>query len=329
VKGDFEILNRDNSTLLGNTQMTDIHIVSGLRDKKQPAEIIKYDAKAIAKGKELAATLKSGDEAEWHLGKLADQLEPKYKDKTLARFAKDIGLEADRLNRCRSVYRGWKDEDIKGPAPKFGVKQALQAHPQKAELLKKFPNMTRADARAHMRIYKVREALKGHPLCEEIIKDNPKLTLSQARTRMNDYNSGQGKGQHQDQAQTQAQTQDENWKVNEVRRYYAQVAKHAQEAIKYRHPFDNAFLDPDLLRQALDNPDQTIASLRLGGNALISAADAVEHALAPPLALPAPMWTDEVGPGDAAATPDPPDAATPGDTKSDEATSDETPDQGT
>jgi hypothetical protein len=236
--------------------MTDVQQPESSRSKpkrvrkqaQQLAPVVPYDDKAVAKGKKLAATLKSGDKAEWELGKLADQLE--LKGETLASFAEEIGLKADRLNRCRSVYRAWKDKDKKGVPPKFAVLQALQAH----------------------------------PLRDEIIKENPDLTQRQARTFMRDYNLAQGQAQA-----------DENWKVNETRRWYAAAVKHAQEAIKYGHP-EHAFLDPDLLRKALDNPDQTIASLRLGGEAFISAANTVERALAPP---PAPMFDDPpAAPGD-------------------------------
>ena len=193
--------------------MSDVQVGTGLPKKtkkraEQPATQISYDDKAIAKGKKLAATLKSGDEVEWELGKMADQLETKkYGNNTLARFAKDIGLPADRLNWCRSVYRKYKDKDIKGPALKFAVLQALQAH----------------------------------PLRDKIIEERPNLTKREARTLMKDHHLAQGR--------------DEEWRVIETRRWFAQAEKHAQELIKYGHPA-REYLDPTVLLQALDNKDQ-------------------------------------------------------------------------
>jgi hypothetical protein len=228
--------------------MTDVQVVeSGLPKtqrkrvrKPQPDAEIPYDAKAIAKGKRLAATLKAGDEAEWKLGELADRLEPKYGKKTLANFASEIGLIADRLNRCRHVYRAWKDIRKKGTSPKFGVAQALAAH----------------------------------PLRDSIIKDFPKLTVREARTFMRDWRIAHP-------------AEDHNMTGDEARRWFAAAIKHAADSIKYGFPAQS-HLDPDILEQALDRPDTAIATLRSASRAFASLADAVERALAPPLALPKP-----------------------------------------
>jgi len=79
--------------------------------------LIKYGSATIGKGKRLAAMLKQGDAAEMELGELADRLQPKYGEKTLARFAQAIDLPLDRLNRCRSVYRSWKRNRDSGRRP--------------------------------------------------------------------------------------------------------------------------------------------------------------------------------------------------------------------
>ena len=132
------------------------------RAQKQPVALPHFDDKDVAKGKKLAATLKSKDttlkstqaaikSTEKKLGELADGLKPIYGQQTLARFAKKIGLSADRLNRCRSVYRAWKNKEIKGPSPKFAVLQALQGHPEREEIIKNKPNLTVREARTFMR----------------------------------------------------------------------------------------------------------------------------------------------------------------------------------
>jgi hypothetical protein len=144
--------------------MTDISVVeSGLPKRtRRPDAEISYDDKAIAKGKRLAAILKTGDEAEWKLGELADRLEPKYGKKTLANFASEIGLTADRLNRCRHVYRKWKDLRKKGTSPKFGVLQALAAHPLRDTIIKELPKLTVREARTFMRDWRIAHPAEDH-----------------------------------------------------------------------------------------------------------------------------------------------------------------------
>ena len=147
--------------------MTDVQQVESRkppkkRAQKQPVALPHFDDKDVAKGKKLAATLKSKGttlkstqaaikSTEMELGKLADGLKPIYGKETLARFAKKIRLSADRLNRCRSVYRAYKDKEIKGPSPKFGVLQALQGHPEREEIIRENPKLTVAQARTFMR----------------------------------------------------------------------------------------------------------------------------------------------------------------------------------
>jgi len=262
--------------------MTDVHQDESPRKPKKrgrvqkqaeqspQSDVINYDDKAIAKGKRLAATVKSGDGAEMKLGELADRLQPKYGKNTLARFAKDIHISAARLARCRSIYRAYKDnETIKESSPKSGVLAALQGHPKRAEIIKEFPN----------------------------------LTVAKARIFMSDYRKAKG---------VQA-----DWQVRDTRGWLGQAKKHADEAIQYGHP-KQEHLDPNILRQAIDDWDILIAGLRLGGEALVRLADELKRVrpLAlpePPLLLPRPMF-DDTAPSEA-----PQNEATPDNATSDEA----------
>ena len=88
----------------------------------------------------------------------------------------------------------------------------------------------------------------------------------------------------------------------------------ARRGIKYKYPAQE-HLDPAVLRKAVDDKDQMLATWRACGRGLIDLADVVESALAPPPALLPPMFDD---------TPD----EAPGDATSDDATPDqETPDE--
>jgi hypothetical protein len=211
------------------------------------------------------------------LGELADRVEPKYGDKTLAKFAAAIGLQVATLNRCRSVYRAWKKIEIKGSSPKFALLQALQGHPKRDEII------------------------------------NNIKTVREARTIMKDYRVAQG--------------QEEDWRVEETRRWFGQAEKHAREGIQYGHPAKEN-LDSAILRQALDEPDKLVATLRADAQGKNRLADIVESAFAPPALLPPPMFDDKATSDEAASGDGSSDNTASGDGSSDEDTPDNTtPDQ--
>ena len=233
---------------------------------------IKYGPTAIAKGKRLAWILKKGDAAEMELGELADRLQPKYGEKTLERFAQAIDLPLDRLNRCRSVYRAYKGIDIQGASPNFAVRQALQAH----------------------------------PLREEIIKENPELTMREARTLMKDWRTAHAEEAQTDPAEepTPAPTQEptpepapapapaptEPWEVIEARRWFDSVMPHVMAIIHSGHPSAKHLDAITMLCALRERLQETIAAFRLCGKVSTAWADAMEQALKPP---PAPMFDDK------------------------------------
>jgi hypothetical protein len=106
------------------------------------ADTIPYDD-AVSEGKEIVANEKRG---QMRLGELADKLEPKYKDRTLAKFAKEIGIAPCTLERYRSVYRAWKENLAPGPVS-YAVLRALQDHPDRLNIVKENPGLTQAQAR--------------------------------------------------------------------------------------------------------------------------------------------------------------------------------------
>ena len=104
----------------------------------------------------------------------------------------------------------------------------------------------------------------------------------------------------------------EDWRVGETRRWLAEAVKHALEAHKKYGHLKQEYLDPNILRQAVDEPDKLVATLRLGGRALNTLADEVECALTTPAALlPAPMFDDNSTPDEPAPADATPDEATP------------------
>ena len=92
------------------------------------------------------------------------------------------------------------------------------------------------------------------PARTAILKTKP--TVRDARAAARNYHATHG---------------EKDWRVDEARRWFAQAVKHAQQAIQYGHPAA-AYMDPVILRQALDDLDQQMAALRLGGRCLIALA---------------------------------------------------------
>jgi hypothetical protein len=301
--------------------MTDIQVESGLEKKRGRARKQSDDAsydQALAKGQQLVARLKAQDEwvvcTELELGQLADQVQTKWKP--LSVFAKEIGISADRLNRCRSVYRSYKDKNFKGAPPKFAVLQALQGHPRRYEILEQNPNLTMREARTRMRDYRLGQGIE-EPKQEE--------AKEQAQAQEEEQDQEQAQAQEEEPAQEEAQAPDpeqepeqepaqpqpqpqvqEPWQVIEARRWFTPATKRALAIVEYGHPAQQ-HLDPATLRQALgNNLKQTLDAWRECSAVSKAWADAVERALAP---APTPMFDD--APGEAAPDDAAPDKGTP------------------
>jgi hypothetical protein len=110
---------------------------------------IDYD-EAVAEGKQILAGIESSRGRLMRLGELADQVKKDYGGHRLKAFAKDIGIAACTLARCRSVYRAWEGKEAPAPVS-YSVMQELQDHDHRLELVRNNPNMTKREARRIMR----------------------------------------------------------------------------------------------------------------------------------------------------------------------------------
>jgi hypothetical protein len=123
--------------------MTDAMDVANVLQQRRRTEAA-YEA-AVAEGKEIIAQIDSSRDKLLRLGELADEVERGYGERRLERFAKEIGIAACTLARCRSVFRAWPKE---APAPKsYAVAQELQAHPNRFDVIRQNPDMTKREAR--------------------------------------------------------------------------------------------------------------------------------------------------------------------------------------
>jgi excisionase family DNA binding protein len=119
-------------------------------DTSAAPEVIRYED-AVSQGKELVSELEAvAARNQLQLGELADRVETKYKDRTLARFAKDIGVVECTLKRYRDVYRAWKSTNICAPGrksfPPYAVLRELETHPDKEKIIQEHPNITKREA---------------------------------------------------------------------------------------------------------------------------------------------------------------------------------------
>jgi hypothetical protein len=109
---------------------------------------IKYEA-AVSEGKEILARSKRD---QLRLGELAANVETKYGDRTLANFAKELGISPCTLERHRSAYLAWQKPAARPVS--YAVMPALQDHPNRYDIVVENPKLTEAEARKLMRPHK-------------------------------------------------------------------------------------------------------------------------------------------------------------------------------
>jgi hypothetical protein len=118
-----------------------------------PTDTIPYDD-AVSEGKEILAKIEDAERGQLRLGELADRLEPKYGDRTLAKFAKALDIAPCTLKRYLSVYRAWKGIGAPGPqSVSYSVLRELETHPDRAQIIQDRPNLTKREAHDLMRKY--------------------------------------------------------------------------------------------------------------------------------------------------------------------------------
>jgi hypothetical protein len=126
--------------------------LDGVKTVAQSANnTINYDA-AVREGKRIVAKM---EREWWQLCELADGIETQYGDGTLERFAKDIGVVPCTFLRRMSVYQAWKSAPgPKSDLPCLAVARELQSHPDRFEIIKNNPNVTKREASELARQYR-------------------------------------------------------------------------------------------------------------------------------------------------------------------------------
>ena len=116
-----------------------------------PTEAIPYE-RAVREGQEILLNIEAAERGQLRLGELADKLEPRYGDRTLAKFADEIGVAKCTLDRYRTVYRAWEGKLAPGPNfTSYAVLRELATHPDREETIRQKPNITKREAHDLMR----------------------------------------------------------------------------------------------------------------------------------------------------------------------------------
>jgi hypothetical protein len=116
-----------------------------------PPDTIPYD-KAVREGKEIILEIEAAERGQLRLGELADKLEKKYGDRSLAKFAAEIGVAKCTLDRYQTVYRAWKGKLAPGPISlSYAVLRELATHPEREQIISKNSNLTKREALDMMR----------------------------------------------------------------------------------------------------------------------------------------------------------------------------------
>ena len=107
---------------------------------------------AVAEARKI---LEQFDLGQMRIGALADQVAIKYGERTLKNFARDIGIAVCTVGRYRDVFRAWKEIHAPGrELIRYSVARELAAHPDRAEIVKDNPTITKREAGKLMRRFR-------------------------------------------------------------------------------------------------------------------------------------------------------------------------------
>jgi hypothetical protein len=110
-----------------------------------------YD-EAVLEGQEILKQIDAAERGQLRLGELADKLQTIYGDRTLSKFAVDLGVAKCTLDRYRTVYRAWEGKLAPGPiSVPYSVLRELATHPDRERIIRDDPQITKREAHDKMR----------------------------------------------------------------------------------------------------------------------------------------------------------------------------------
>jgi hypothetical protein len=117
-----------------------------VNDTAVPLETIPYE-QAVSEGQEIVAKIEAAERGQLRLGELVAKLEKKYGDRTLAKFAEELGIAKCTLDRYQTVYWAWEGKLAPGPiSTSYAVLREFATHPEREQIICKNPNLTKREA---------------------------------------------------------------------------------------------------------------------------------------------------------------------------------------
>jgi hypothetical protein len=121
-------------------------------DDKNEEEVVRYfDEEDVERGQFLVEQTAGN---QYHLGELADSIEPKYGKGTLESFAEAIGIEYNTLKGYRTVWRKWKDASVRPHNYALARTLVSLTTGEKDWYIENWPNETEKQARADVKRWK-------------------------------------------------------------------------------------------------------------------------------------------------------------------------------
>ena len=108
--------------------------------------------KAVVEARDILAQVDAAERGYYRLGQLAYEVAEaaEYGDRTLAKFADDVGVAKCTIDRYANVYRSWKGILAPGPKlPQYSVLRELAPHstdPEVAKIVQDNPDITKRNA---------------------------------------------------------------------------------------------------------------------------------------------------------------------------------------
>lgn len=87
----------------------------------------------------------------WVIGDLACEIETGYGENTLAKYAEEIGINYGTLKYCCATSKAWSQKVLR--STNWSAHKALNAHPQREQIVGENPNITAREASEKMREY--------------------------------------------------------------------------------------------------------------------------------------------------------------------------------
>jgi hypothetical protein len=117
-----------------------------IADTGESPERIAFDD-AVAEGKAILAKIEDAQRGQLRLGELAHKVvHPTYGDRTIAKFAKELGIAPCTLKRYRDVYRAWEGKISAPGRQSYAVLRELAALEDREQIIRDNPVLTKQQA---------------------------------------------------------------------------------------------------------------------------------------------------------------------------------------